>query len=52
MEKINKIKISDTKEMYETTCDKCGKQIIAFGEHQLMQNMKMHKLSCGDKKHE
>lgn len=40
----------DDTEIYELTCDKCGKVIKSLSENQANQNMKVHKLSCDGEK--
>lgn len=45
METVRKIKVGE-RDMFEITCEDCRKIIIAFGENQALQNMKMHKMYC------
>lgn len=37
-------------EIYELTCERCGKKIISLNENQANQNMKVHKIKCNQSK--
>lgn len=37
-------------EVYDLTCEKCGKRIISLSEAQADYNMKAHKITCKEKK--